>query len=157
MTKRVLFLAAFVVSLAIPGLADRAHFQGRTMSSGSAAAVPNRLTGAVLFHEALMAPHTGATQGVVSVNDHREEWHYTLSGPVFGAGQGVLGSVVGDSVDASSRRSLASLVKVDNGVISISVPEPATVGTLAIGLAMIVCLMRHKPSKFMTISKSFLH
>ena len=126
MTKRVLFLAAFVVSLAIPGLADRAHFQGRTKSSGSAVAVPNRLTGAVLFHEALMAPHAGATQ-------------------------------VEDSVDASSRRSLASLVKVDNGVISISVPEPATVGTLAIGLVMIVCLMRHKPSKFMTINKSFLH
>lgn len=62
-----------------------------------------------------------------------------------------------DTYGVSGDASFFSIVNVDDGVISISVPEPETMGTLAIGLGMIACLIEHKRRKPIAISKSFLH
>lgn len=159
--KRVLFLAAVFVSLPMPVLADRANFQGGTIISGSAAATstaPSRVPIVVLFNAALTGPHVRTSKvGIALGNDPGREWFYTLSAPVFGQGQSVSGSVVEDSFDVSSGRSFSSLVKIDDGVISISVPEPATAGTLAAGLAMIVCLIRRKSHKSLPSANFSLH
>ena len=137
MTKRMLFLAAVFVSLAMPVLANEVGFRGREGISGGttvgAAAVPNGVSGAILFNAALTDAQAKTR---------------------LGNGQSVFGSTVEDRLDASSQRSFSSMVKIDDGVINISVPEPGTMGTLAIGLTMMIaCLTRGKPSNF----KSFLH
>ena len=140
MRKRVLFLAGVFVFLTLPVMADEVGFQGGTMSnSGSAdgaVAVPSGLPGAVLFPGVLTGAHARRT--------------------VLGNGRS-FGSIVEDSFDASSRRSFSSVVTIDNGAISISVPEPETMGTLATGLAMIVYLMGQKRRKFKAITKFYLH
>jgi hypothetical protein len=159
-TKWVLFLAAVIVSLPIPVLSSEVGFQaGRTISSGNdglvnvaersvsgnlpSGAVPlaaNARPSAVLFN-GTFADTQGRTSSVstTSGQDHREAWHHTLSD--LGSGQRVFGSVVKDSFGASSGPSFSFIVSVDDGAISISVPEPQTMGTLATGLGMIACLM----------------
>ena len=136
MGKRALFLAAVAVWLTIPVLADEVGFQGGSVFSGGitggAVAVPEGMPGAILFSGAL----TGARIKTPGEN-----------------GQSVFGSIVEDRFDASSQRSFSSIVKLDDGVISISVPEPGNMATLATGLAMIAWLVGDKRRK----SKSFLH
>jgi hypothetical protein len=135
--NRVLFLAAVLVSLTMPVLADEVGFKSGTVISsgatGGAVAGQNGVPGAILFDGALAGAHPWTPRG---------------------NGQNLFGSMVEDSFDASSRRSFSSIVKFDDGIISISVPEPGTMATLAIGLAvMIGCLMGDKRSN----PKRFLH
>ena len=137
MKSRVLFLAAVLVSLPMPVLADEVGFPGGTVNrsgiSSGAAAVPNGLPSAILFNGALTSAHAKPPRG------------NSLS---------VFGTSVEDRLDASSQRSLSSIVKIDDGAISISVPEPGTMGTLSIGLAMMIAgLTWGKPRNL----KSFLH
>ena len=137
MGKRALFLAVVVVSLTIPALADEVGFQGRTVFSsgigGGEVAVPGGVPGAILFNGTLTRARTNTLRG---------------------NGQSVFGSIVEDRFDPSSQRGFSSIVKLDDGVISISVPEPGTMETLATGLAMMNAWLvggkRRKP-------KSFLH
>ena len=160
MRNQLLFLAAVFVSLPMPVLADRANFQGKTIIRGSAAAisaVPSRVPSAVLFNGALTGAHVRTLQvGMALGKDSGREWFYTLSAPVFGQGESDSGSGVENRFDASSR-SFSSLVEIDDGVISISVPEPATVWTLSAGLAMIGCLIRRKGRKLLSCGHFSLH
>jgi hypothetical protein len=125
LTKRMLFLAAVFVSLTMPVLANEVGFRGREVISsgttGGAVAVPNGVAGAILFNAALTDAQAKTP---------------------LGNRQSVFASTVEDRLDGSTQRSFSSIVKIDDGAISISVPEPGTMGTLAIGLAMmIVCLV----------------
>ena len=176
MTKWVLFLAAVIVSLPIPVLSNEVGFQvGRTISSGNdglvniaersvsgnlaSGAVPlaaNAIPSAMLFNGTFAGAHGWTSSvGMTSGQDHREAWHYALSD--LGNGQRVFGSAAKDSFGASSGPSFSFIVSVDDGVISISVPEPETMATLGTGLGMIACLMGRKRRKSIAISKSFLH
>jgi hypothetical protein len=135
--KRVLFLAAVVGSLTMPVLGDDVGFQGGTPFSrgitGGAIASPDGVSCAILFNGTLTGGRTNT---------------------LWGNGRSVGGSIVEDRFNASSQRSLASIVKLDDGVISISVPEPGTMGTLATGSAMMIAwLVGGKRRK----SKCFLH
>jgi hypothetical protein len=75
-----------------------------------------------------------------------------LSGPVIGNGESVIGSGAEQDVDVSGARGLSSIVKIDDGAISISVSEPGTMTTLGTGLATIAFLIRKKRQVH-----SFLH
>ena len=123
MKNRVLFLAAVLVLLPLPVLADEVGFQGGNVISsgitGGAVIVPNGVPGAILFNVALTGAHAKTLPG---------------------NGQSVFGSTVEDSFDASSQQSFSSIVKLDDGAISISVPEPGTMGTLAIRIGHDDCL-----------------
>ena len=143
MTKQLLFLSAVIVSLVpIQILGNGAGFE----TPGSALAfAPERFPTAVLFNGSLAGAHPRAYQtGRVS----GKPWRYTLSRPVIGSGE----SVVGSGVDVSGARGLSSIVKIDDGAISISVPEPGTMTTLGTGLATIAFLICKKRQ-----AHSFLH
>jgi hypothetical protein len=66
--KRALFLAAVVVSLTIPALADEVGFQGGTVfSSGigvGEVAVPGGVPGAILFNGTLTRARTNTLRGI---------------------------------------------------------------------------------------------
>jgi hypothetical protein len=135
--KWVLFLAAVFVSLPTCVLADEVGFQDG-MGSGNivnGVAVPNGLSRAGFLNGALIGAEVSAG-------------HFAIPGN----GQSALG-IAGENFDAPSRPGFSSIVPAEDGVISISVPEPETMGTLATGLAMIAGLMGLKGSK----SKCFLH
>ena len=146
MTKQLLLLTALFVSLPMPVLGNEAGFQ----SAGSAVSfAPERFPTAVLFNESLAGTHVWAYQtGQVS----GQPWRYTLSGPVIGNGESVIGSGAEQDVDVSGARGLSSIVKIDDGAISISVSEPGTMTTLGTGLATIAFLIRKKRQVH-----SFLH
>lgn len=135
MIKWVLFLAAVFVSLPTWVLADQVGFQDGIGSGISVedAAMPNDLARAGFLTGALMR---------ADVNTG----HFTIPG----SGQSGW-NVAEERFD--SRRGFASIVQVEDGVISISVPEPGTIGTLATGLAILAGLMGLKSSK----SNCFLH
>jgi hypothetical protein len=59
----------------------------------------------------------------------------------------VVGSGVEQDVDVSGARGLSSIVKIDDGAISISVPEPGTMTTLGTGLATIAFLICKKSKR----------
>lgn len=135
MTKQLLFLTAVFVSLPMPILGNEAGFQ----TSGSVLSfAPERFPTAVLFNRSLAGAHARA---------------YALSSPVIGNGESVVGNVVEHDLGGSGALGFSSIVKIDDGAISISVPEPATVATLGIGLATIAFLIRRKKRKV----HSFLH
>jgi hypothetical protein len=146
-TKQLLFLSAVIVSLVpIQILGNGAGFE----TPGSALAfAPERFPTAVLFNGSLAGAHPRAYQtGRVS----GKPWRYTLSRPVIGNGESVVGSGVEPDVDVSGARGLSSIVKIDDGAISISVPEPGTMTTLGTGLATIAFLICKKRQ-----AHSFLH
>ena len=135
MIKWVLFLAAVFLSLPTWVLADEVGFQDGIASGTSVdhAAMRSGLSRADSLNGALM----GADVNI---------GHFTI--PRTGQSGW---SVAEDRFD--SRRGFASIVQVEDGVISISVPEPGTMGTLATGLALLAGLRARKGSK----SNCFLH
>jgi hypothetical protein len=133
--KRVLFLAAVFVSLPTWVLADEVGFQAR-IGSGLGiedAAMPNGLSRAGFLNGTLM-------RADVNVG------HFPIPG-MAQSGWGV------PEERFDSRPGFSSIIQVEDGVISISVPEPGTMGTLATGLAILAGLMGLKSSK----SNGFLH
>lgn len=160
MTKWVLFLAVVIVSLPMPALSDEVGFEVRRTTTigndGPPSVAPDAMPSAVLFNGSFTGAHSWTSQvGMTSGRDHRGPWHHNLSD--LGNGQGVFGRGVKDTSGVSGDASFFSIVNVDDGVINISVPEPETMGTLAIGMGMIACLIGHKRRKPIAISKSFLH
>jgi PEP-CTERM motif-containing protein len=149
-TKQLLFLTAVLVSLPIPILGNEAGFQTPGSAVGFA---PEHFPTAVIFNESLAGARVRAypTRHASGQNE-REAWRYTLSGPVIGNGESVIGSGAEQDVDVSGAHGLSSIVKIDDGAISISVPEPGTMTTLGTGLATIAFLIRKKRQVH-----SFLH
>ena len=146
MTKQLLFLTAVFVSLPMPILANEAGFQ----TAGSTISVAQEhFSTAVIFNESLAGSHYRANQ---TGHASGEPWRYTLSRPVIGNGESVVGNGVEQDVDVSGGQGLSSIVKIDDGAISISVPEPGTMTTLGTGLATIAFLIRKKRQVH-----SFLH
>jgi len=145
-TKQLLFLTAVLVSLPMPVLGNETGFQTRGSAVGFAA---EHFPTAVIFNESLAGTHV---RGYASGPNRQEAWRYTLSRPIIGNGESVVGSGVEQDVDVSGGRGLSSIVKIDDGAISISVPEPGTMTTLGTGLATIAFLIRKKRQVH-----SFLH
>ena len=145
-TQQLLFLTAVLVSLPIPILGSEAGFQTPGSAVGFAS---EHFPTAVIFNESLVRAYP--TRHASGQND-REAWRYTLSGPVIGNGESVIGSGAEPDVDVSGAHGLSSIVKIDDGAISISVPEPGTMTTLGTGLATIAFLIRKKRQVH-----SFLH
>jgi hypothetical protein len=137
-SKRALFLIAVLLSFSRWVLADDvSYIQGGLVVGNSAGAVALLdLSRANSLNGTLMS--SGITAG-----------HFTIPGN----GQSAWESVLEEKFDASSRTGFSSIVQAEDGIISISVPEPETMGTIAIGLAMIAGLISLKDSK----SKCFLH
>jgi len=135
----------------MPILGNETGFQ----TPGSALSVATKgFSTAVLFNGSLAGAHAKAYQTeLASGQDDQDAWRYTLSRPVIGNGESVVGSVAEYDVDVSSAQGLSSIVKIDDGAISIAVPEPATIATLGTGLAMIAFLIRRKKRQV----HSFLH
>ena len=146
MTKQLLFLTAVFVSLPMPILGNEAGFQTPGSAVGFAT---ERFPTAVIFNESLAGTHV---RGYASGRNGQKAWRYTLSAPVIGNGESVVGSGVEQDVDVSGGRGLSSIVKIDDGAISISVPESGTMTTLGTGLATIAFLIRKKRQVH-----SFLH
>jgi PEP-CTERM motif len=145
-TKQLLFLTAVLVSLPMPILGNETGFQ----TSGSAVGFASEhFPTAVIFNESLAGTHV---RGYASGPNRQEAWRYTLSRPIIGNGESVVGSGVEQDADVSGGRGLSSIVKIDDGAISISVPEPGTMTTLGTGLAIIAFLIRKKRQVH-----SFLH
>jgi len=145
-TKQLLFLTAVFVSLPIPILGNEAGFHTPGSAVGFA---PERFPTAVIFNESLAGTHV---RGYASGPNRQEAWRYTLSRPIIGNGESVIGGGGEQDVDVSGGRGLSSIVKIDDGAISISVPEPGTMTTLSTGLATIAFLIRKKRQVL-----SFLH
>ena len=149
MTKQLLFLTAVLVSLPMPILGNEAGFQ----TPGSAVGFAEHFPTAVIFNESLAGTRVRAyPMRHASGQNDREAWRYTLSGQVIGNGESVVGSGAQQDVDVSGTHGLSSIVKIDDGAISISVPEPGTITTLGTGLAIIAFLIRKKRQVH-----SFLH
>ena len=150
MTKQLLFLTAVFVSLPMPILGNKTGFQTPGSAVGFA---PERFPTAVIFNESLAGTRVRAyPMRHASGQNDREAWRYTLSGQVIGNGESVVGSGAQQDVDVSGTHGLSSIVKIDDGAISISVPEPGTITTLGTGLAIIAFLIRKKRQVH-----SFLH
>jgi len=117
-TKQLLFLTAVLVSLPMPILGNEAGFQTPASAVGFA---PERFPTAVIFNESLAGARVRAypTRHASGQND-REAWRYILSGPVIGNGESVIGSGAEQDVDVSGAHGLSSIVKIDDGAISIS-------------------------------------
>jgi hypothetical protein len=128
--KRVLFLTAILVSFPRWVLADDVSFQGVLVVGSPAVPDPSRSN--------FLNGGADVTARYLTISGNRQyAWD----------------TVVQERFDASSRAGFSSIVQVDDGIIGISVPEPETMGTLAIGLAIIAGLVRLKSSK----SNCFLH
>jgi len=145
-TKQLLFLTAVLVSLPMPILGNEAGFQ--TAGSTNPFAQEGFPT-AVIFNESLSGTHFRAYQ---AGHESGQPGRYILARPIIGNGESVVGSGVEQEVDISGGRGLSSIVKIDDGAISIAVPEPGTMMTLGTGLATIAFLIRKKRQVH-----SFLH
>jgi len=130
----------------MPILGNETAFQTPASAVGFAA---EHFPTAVIFNESLAGTHV---RGYASGPNRQEAWRYTLSRPSIGNGESVVGSGAEQDVDVSGAHGLSSIVKIDDGAISISVPEPGTMTTLSTGLATIAFLIRKKRQVH-----SFLH
>lgn len=76
-------------------------------------------------------------------------WYYTLSGNVVGTlnnGEAVFGGTMQFTFDVPKGKTFSKGVNLNNGVTTVAVPEPSTLGLLGTGLFALAGLVRRKLS-----------
>ncbi|HZQ69054.1 MAG TPA: PEP-CTERM sorting domain-containing protein [Terriglobales bacterium] len=125
---------------------------GGTFAAGGSISISgtgsNGLPVGVLFRGTFTGPATWtATWNPNAGPNHDGRWYYSLTGSFAGTlsnGQRVSGTLTEDTFDVPGGKSFDTAVNLNNGVLSISVPEPETLSLMCTGLLAIGAFIRRQ-------------